>query len=95
QSLGIPGQVATVNLKQIAAKDEAARYEVAKAASAQALQTGDFSGLAGYASVPNPLNADYEISPQQLAAMYNQALAAYPGAPPAATLTPPPKPSGY
>jgi len=95
QSLGIPGQVATVNLKQIAAKDEAARYQVAKAASAQALQTGDFSGLAGYASVPNPLNADYEISPQQLAAMYNQALAAYPGAPPAATLTPPPTPSGY
>ena len=95
ESLGIPGQVSTINLKQLAARDEVARYDVAKAAGAAYLQTGDPTQLAGFSSVPNPLNPDYEISATELGSLYTAALHAYPSAPPAATLTPPPTPQGY
>ena len=96
EDLNIPfAQVQKVNVKQMAAKDEIARYEVAKQASLTAFQTGDFSGLAGYSSVPNPLNPDYEISVDQLKEVYNQALANYPGQQPINVLLPPPTPSGY
>ncbi len=94
--LNIPfAQVQKINVKQIAAKDAIARYQVAKQAAANAFQTGDFSTLSGYATVPNPLNSDYEISPQELAAVYNAALAQYPGQAPINVLTPPVAPPGY
>lgn len=95
-SLNIPfAQVQKVNLKQMAAKDETARYEVAKTAAQNAFQSGDFSMLKGYSNVPNPLNPDYEISVQQLEAVYNNALAQYPGQAPINVLLPPATPSGY
>jgi hypothetical protein len=95
-SLNIPfAQVQKVNVKQIAAKDAIARFQVAKQAASNAFQTGDFSSLKGYATVPNPMNADYEISPAQLEAVYNNALAEYPGQQPINVLLPPPTPAGY
>ena len=95
-SLNIPfAQVQKVNLKQMAAKDETARYEVAEKASQNAFQSGDFSQLKGYSNVPNPLNPDYEISVQQLEAVYNNALAQYPGQAPINVLLPPPPQVGY
>ena len=96
ESLNIPfAQVQKINVKQIAAKDEIARYEVAKQAASNAFSSGDFSLLQGYASVPNPLNPDYEISPKQLESVYNSALAEYPGQQPINVLLPPPTPPGY
>ena len=95
ESLNIPfAQVQHLNMKALAAKGEIARYDVAKSAASNAWQTGDFSMLAGYASVPNPLNTDYEITPAQLQALYEQAQQAYPGLPPSETVTPPPTPAG-
>ena len=96
ESLNIPfAQVQHINVKQIAAHDEIARYQVAKQASTNAFQSGDFSQLAGYSSVPNPLNPDYEISPAQLEAVYNQAAQQYPGQAPIEVLPPPATPVGY
>jgi hypothetical protein len=96
ESLNIPfAQVQKINVKQIAAKDAQARYLVAEQASKNAFQTGDFSSLKGYATVPNPMNADYEITPAQLEAVYNNALAEYPGQQPINVLLPPPTPAGY
>jgi hypothetical protein len=95
-SLNIPfAQVQKVNVKQIAAKDEIARYDVAKQAATNAFSSGDFGLLAGYSSVPNPLNPDYEITPKELEAVYNNALASYPGQQPINVLLPPPTPAGY
>ena len=95
-SLNIPfAQIQKINVKQIAAKDAIARYQVAKQAATNAFDSGDFSGLQGYKTVPNPLNADYEISPALLEAVYNNALAQYPGQAPINVLLPPPTPAGY
>jgi hypothetical protein len=95
-SLNIPfAQVQHVNLKQMAAQDEIARYDVAKQAASNAWTTGDFSYLDGYASVPNPLNVDYNITPAQLQAVYNMALAQFPGQAPADVVIPPPTPPGF
>jgi hypothetical protein len=95
ESLGIPGVPETINVKQIAASDELARYRVAETAASNAFQSGDFGSLAGYASVPDPLNPDYEITPAQLAAVYNASLAAYPGQAPSSVLLPPATPAGF
>jgi hypothetical protein len=96
ESLNVPfAQVQHINVKQIAAHDELARYQVAKQAGANAFQSGNFSSLDGYASVPNPLNPDYDISPQQLEDVYNQALVAYPGQVPIEVLSAPISPPGY
>lgn len=95
QDLNIPmAQVQHINVKQIAAKDEVARYGVAKQAAATAFETGNFALLNGYANVPNPLNPDYDITPKQLAAVYNAALAQYPGQAPDTVIAPPPPPPG-
>jgi len=95
-SLNIPfAQVQHVNLKQMAAQDEIARYDVAEQAASNAWTTGDFSYLDGYASVPNPLNVDYNITPAQLQAVYNMALAQFPGQAPADVVIPPPTPPGF
>ena len=96
EDLNIPfAQVQKINVKQIAAKDAIARFEVAKTVASNAFQTGDFSALAGYKTVPYPLNPDYEVTPEQLAAIYNQALAQYPGQQPQNVLLPPPTPANY
>ena len=95
ESLNIPFVTPPVNLKQIAARDEAARYKVAAAAAYTAFSTGDFAPLAGYASVPNPLNPVYEVTPAELEALYQQSLAANPTVAPIEALLPPPTPSGW
>jgi hypothetical protein len=96
QDLNIPfAQVQPINVKQMAATAEIARYTDAKQAATNAWQSGDFSSLAGYSSVPNPVNPDYEITPAQLQALYNQALALYPGEAPSAVVMPPPTPPGF
>lgn len=95
EDLNIPfAQIQKINVKQIAAQDEVARYDVAKAAAENAFSTGNFALLNGYSSVPNPLNDDYEVTPQQLEAVYQAAMTAYPGLPPEETVTPPPTPAG-
>ncbi len=93
--LNIPFVTPPVNLKQVAAKAADARYEVAKNVAYNAFQSGDFSALAGYKTVPNPLNPDYEITPAALKALYDQSQSAYPGIPPIEALLPPPTPAGY
>ena len=95
ESLNIPFVTPPINLKQIAAKDEAARYESAYAASQAAFGSGDFSGLKGYTTVPNPLNPAYEITPAQLQALYNAQAAADPGVAPIESMLPPPSPPGW
>jgi hypothetical protein len=94
-SLNIPFLNPPINLKQIAAKDEADRFEVAKTAATNAFQTGDFSGLAGYKTVPNPLNDAYEITPKALEELYRQAQQTTPGVAPIESLLPPPTPFGF
>jgi hypothetical protein len=95
EALNIPFFTPPINLKQIAAKDETARYESAYKASQAAFGSGDFSGLQGYKTVPNPLNPAYEISPAQLEALYKAQAAAVPGVAPIESLLPPPSPPGY
>jgi hypothetical protein len=94
-ALNVPfAQVQHLNLKQIAATQEIDRYQVARQAAEQAFQTGQFGGLAGYGPVPDPLQADYNISPAQLAALYQSSLARMPGIPPSEALPPLPTPPG-
>ena len=94
-ALNIPfAQVQNLNVKQIAARQEIDRYQVAKTAAEQAWQTGNFGALAGYTSVPDPLQADYNVSPAQIEAMYQASLAAAPGIPPSEYLPPLPTPPG-
>lgn len=95
ESLNIPFVTPPVNLKQLAAKDEDARFETAKTAAYNAFSSGDFSGLAGYTTVPNPLNDAYQITPAQLEALYAQAQQANPGVAPIESLLPPPTPYGW
>lgn len=95
ESLNIPFVTPPVNLKQLAAKDEDARFETAKTAAYNAFSSGDFSSLKGYTTVPNPLNDAYEITPKQLEALYAQAQQAQPGVAPIESLLPPPTPYGW
>jgi len=75
ESLNIPfAQVQHVNLKQIAAQQELDRYQAASTAAENAFQSGQFGGIQGVSSVPNPLQTDYDISPSSLEALYNQTL---------------------
>jgi hypothetical protein len=95
ESLNVPFVTPPVNLKQIAAKDEDARFETAKNVAYDAFSSGNFSTLAGYKTVPNPLNSAYEITPAQLEALYRQAQQANPGVAPIESLLPPPTPYGW
>jgi hypothetical protein len=95
ESLNIPFVTPPVNLKQLAAKDEDARFETAKTAAYNAFSSGDFSGLQGYTTVPNPLNDAYQITPAQLEALYAQAQQSNPGVAPIESLLPPPTPYGW
>jgi hypothetical protein len=93
ESLNIPfAQVQHINLKQIAAQQEIDRYQASSQAAQNAFESGDFSGLGNVASVPNPLQADYNISPANLEALYKSALAKT-GLPPSETLAPLPAPT--
>jgi len=76
QSLNIPfAQVQHVNLKQIAAQQEISRYQTASQAAQNAFATGNFGALGNVASVPNPLQTDYNVRPADLEALYKQTLA--------------------
>ena len=91
QSLNVPfAQVQHLNLKQIAAKNELDRYQVAKQAATNAFDSGDFSAISGLSSVPDPLNSQWDVTPGSLQALYNQLLTEYPGTPPSSTALPPP-----
>jgi hypothetical protein len=94
QALNIPfAQVQHLNLQQISAKHEIDRYEQAKNDALQAWQTGDFSRLLTYpGTVPDPLNAAYNITPADLKKQYERALKAYPKLPPSETVASLPTP---
>jgi hypothetical protein len=93
-ALGIPfAQVQHINLKQEAAKNEISRYQVAAAAASSAWSSGDFSQIAGYPSVPDPLQPDYNISPAALQALYNELLRQSGGQPPSEVAVPLPAPA--
>jgi hypothetical protein len=94
-SLEIPFVTPPVNLKELAARDEGARYEAAKNEATQAFQTGTFKSIAGFRTVPNPLNPDYTITPQALETLYTLARQQYPTLAPIEALTPPPTPYGF
>jgi hypothetical protein len=94
-ALNIPfAQVQHLNLKQIAAQQEIDRYQQANQAAQQAWQSGNFGALAGYGDVPNPLQADYNISPAQLQAIYDATLKQAGGLPPSEVLPSLPAPPG-
>jgi hypothetical protein len=95
ESLNIPFVTPPVNLKEVAAKDEIARFKAAKAAAYDAFSSGDFSGLSGYKTVPYPLNPAYEVTPAQLESIYRQQAAAQPNVAPIESLLPPPTPYGW
>jgi hypothetical protein len=93
ESLNIPfAQVQHINLKQIAAQQEISRYQTASQAAQAAFQSGQFGGLGNVASVPNPLQPDYNITPQDLEAIYTQTLAKT-GLPPSEVLPSLPAPA--
>jgi len=93
-ALGIPfAQVQHINLKQEAAKNEISRYQVAAAAASSAWSSGDFSQIAGYPSVPDPLQPDYNIAPAALQALYNELLRQSGGQPPSEVAVPLPAPA--
>jgi hypothetical protein len=94
-NLNIPFVTPPVNLKQVAAHGEQARYETAKSAATTAFRSGTFKGIAGYRSVPNPLNPDYTITPAALEALYKLAKQEQPNVAPIESLIPPPTPYGY
>jgi hypothetical protein len=81
-SLGLPFMPETVNLRQIAGRNEIDRYQQAAQAAQNAWQSGDFSGLAGYPTVPDPRQTGYNITPMALEEEYKKILAAT-GQPPA------------
>jgi len=89
-ALNIPfTEVQHLNLQQISAEHEIDRYQQAEADADNAWETGDFSTLLKYpGTVPDPLNSDYNISPQELYAQYQAALKRYPGLPPSETVAP-------
>jgi hypothetical protein len=90
-ALNVPfAQVQNLNMKQLAAKGEMARYQVAKQLSTNAWQTGDFSAIQNLPTVPDPVNTEYDITPSALEALYHSLAAQYPGLPPSETATPPP-----
>lgn len=95
ESLNVPFLTPPRNLKQIAAKDQDARFETAKNAAYNAFSSGDFRGLSGYSTVPNPLNDAYEITPAALEALYRSAQQSSPGVAPIESLLPPPTPFGF
>ena len=75
-SLGVPFfEIQHINLRQISAQTEIDRYEQASAAATNAWQSGDFSQIAGYPTVPDPLQPDYNVTPASLEELYKKILA--------------------
>jgi len=80
ESLNLPFFPQSINLRQIAAKDETDRYQQASQDAYHAMTTGDFSTLDKYptdAQLPDPMNTQYNITPAALEALYNQTMARY------------------
>ena len=94
-NLNIPFVTPPINLKQLAAHGEQARYETARSAATTAFRTGTFKGIAHYKTVPNPLNPSYDIAPAALEALYRYAKAANPNIAPIESLIAPPQPYGF
>ena len=82
ESFNIPfANVQQINLKQLAAKNEIDKYQVAAKAATTAISSGTFKQLTGYPNVPYPLNPIYNITPAQLEQLYQQSMQQY-GVPP-------------
>ena len=93
-ALGFPWTVQKLNLQQISAKHELDRYNQAKTDALTAWQTGDFSALLRYpGTVPDPLQAGYNVTPLQLYRQYQRAQKAFPGLPPSETIASLPAPA--
>lgn len=83
-----------INLRQIAAKGEEARFGIAENDAYEAVSTGDFSTLDKYppgATVPDPLGTGYNVTPAYLKALYDETEKQY-NLPPTAVLRPLPQP---
>ena len=76
ESLNVPFfNVQHINLRQIAATNELDRYSIASNAAYEAASTGDMSYIAGYpatAQLPDPLNTEYNVTPDYIQAMTQQ-----------------------
>jgi hypothetical protein len=80
ESLNLPFFPQEINVRQIAAKSEVDRYQIAANDAYHAMATGDFSTLDTYpkdAQLPDPMNTMYNITPGQIEALYNQTMARY------------------
>ncbi len=92
-ALGIPFAPEKINVKQMAAKASIAQYHVAAQLASDAWQSGDFSHIMGLPSVPNPLNADYNITPKELKSLWDHYSRVQPGIGAAEIAPPLPSPS--
>lgn len=96
ESLGLPFTPEQLNLRQIAAKQEIDRYQIAEQAAMSAATNPNSNALAGYpvnAQLPDPLNTLYNVTPAYIAAMNQQSENQY-GLPFYETTTPPRTPPG-
>lgn len=93
ESLNVPFfNVQHINLRQIAATQEIDRYSIASSAAYEAASTGDNKYIAGYpatAQLPDPLNTEYNVTPDYIRAMTQQSEDTT-GLPFLATAKPPP-----
>lgn len=93
ESLNVPFfNVQHINLRQIAATNELDRYSIASNAAYEAASTGDMSYIAGYpstAELPDPLNTEYNVTPDYIRAMTKESEDST-GLPFTATAKPPP-----
>jgi hypothetical protein len=92
ESFGLPFTPEQLNLRQIAAQQEADRYKQAAQAGYEAATNPSSNALAGYpanAQIPDPLNTEYNVTPAYIAAM-NQQSEKETGLPFYATQAPPP-----
>jgi hypothetical protein len=96
ESFGLPFTPEQLNLRQIAAKQEIDRYQIASNAAYTAATNPSSDALAGYpanAQIPDPLNTLYNVTPAYIAAMNQQSESQY-GLPFYETTTPPRTPPG-
>jgi hypothetical protein len=72
ESLGLPFMPQQLNLRQMAARAEIDRYKQASAVAYDVASTGNTAALAGYpanAQLPDPLNTQYNVTPEYLRAL--------------------------
>jgi hypothetical protein len=80
ESLNLPFYPSEINVRQMAAHDELDRFYQAAGDAKAAWQTGDFSTIDKYpktAELPDPLNTQWNLTPDELESIYNETMSRY------------------